>query len=114
MALGSNSTTTIRRAVDSILGEFCKYDEEREKWYQEKLHLQKEINLCKKQLEDKDKEYDILLKRYKVLQVSIKPKNNQQDSFNENFIGLKPNNIKLKFKSKKRNKQTWSATLPSY
>merc|ERR1712244_210925 len=75
--------------------------------FQEKIRLEEKINSYKKELEDKDKEYDILLKRYKVLELSIKDRNK------DSFIAMRPNNIKLKLKSKKKNKQTWSATLPT-
>merc|ERR1719242_965258 len=95
------ASTSIRTAVDSILYEFCKYDEDREKWFQEK------INSYKKELADKDKEYDLLLKRYKVLELSIKnnklsKSENDANSFGNNrFVGSKPNiKFKLRLKTK--------------
>ena len=120
MALGSKSTTSIRTAVDSILREFCKYDEEREKWFQEKQRLEREINSYKKELETKDKDYEILLKRYKILELSIKnnqksmiPSSNGQDKFIFNENAMKSHAIKIKLKSKKKDKSVWSRTLPT-
>eukprot|EP00484_Ammonia_sp_Unknown_P001755 CAMPEP_0197022148 /NCGR_PEP_ID=MMETSP1384-20130603/3050_1 /TAXON_ID=29189 /ORGANISM="Ammonia sp." /LENGTH=578 /DNA_ID=CAMNT_0042450123 /DNA_START=56 /DNA_END=1792 /DNA_ORIENTATION=+ len=135
MSVGSSSNIAIRTAVDSILREFCKYDEEREKWQQEKLRFEQQINAYKQELLNKEKEYDVLLKRYKVLELSIKngdvhhsklsamPSSahkhdaaNGADLYNhDNLVtAMKTSNIKLKLKSKKRNKQMiWARTLPT-
>eukprot|EP01084_Bolivina_argentea_P291044 500148_1 len=107
---GSKSSTTVRTAINSILSEFCKYDEDREKWYKEKMQLQQEMNMYKKQLADKDKEYNTLQKRYKVLEMIINQKNpNKSDK------GKFSNNIQSKLKRKKKNKRTVGiyATLPA-
>ena len=120
MALGSKSTVPIRTAVDSILREFCKYDEERERWFQEKQRLERDIISYKKELETKDKEYEILLKRYRILELSIKnnksssnPESNGQDIFDGNYNAMKTGAIKIKLKSKKKNQNLWSRTLPT-
>lgn len=120
MALGSKSTVPIRTAVDSILREFCKYDEERETWFQDKQRLERAIVDYKKKLETKDKEYEILLKRYRILELSIKnskstnnPESNGQDVFDGNYNAMKGGNIKIKLKSKKKNQNLWSRTLPT-
>ena len=111
------ASSSIRSAVDCILHEFCKYDEDRERWFQEKVHFEQTINAYKKELEDKDKEYNLLLKRYKVLEASIKnnriPAYKNADSLGDNGFVESKANIKFKVRLKTKNKQTWSSTLPT-
>ena len=123
-SLGSKSTTAVRTAVDSILREFCQYDVDREQWQQEKRRLEQEIKAQRVALEEKDDEYQLLLRRYKVLEHSIKSTKDSVgggrggvfrsggDDVNGGLQSMmKPSNIKLKLK--RRNKQMWSATLPT-
>ena len=61
----------VRSAVDSILREFCKFDLEKQQWQEERQKLFAQISELKLALNEQHKEYELLLKRNKVLESSL-------------------------------------------
>mmetsp|Transcript_12272 Transcript_12272/g.18488 ORF Transcript_12272/g.18488 Transcript_12272/m.18488 type:complete len:555 (-) Transcript_12272:486-2150(-) len=111
----------IRGAVDSILREFANCDKEREQWTHEKQQFQQQIIAYQQQLQEKGKEYETLLKRYKVLERSVHVQLGPQST----AIGGVPSNvlnrsdqqgkdIKIRLKRMRNKKQMiWARTLPA-
>lgn len=120
----THANTPIRIAVDSILNEFCKYDEEKQLWKDEKNALHLQISHLKKSMHELTKEHGMLLKRHKLLKLSIERpfladdiKSNKEDSpSNKNgkripFIDRLPSTSASRYIRSRAS--TLSATLPS-